>query len=260
MFKKYLKSIGIIGYYFIAQILGMLGVLIYKAVFDLDWYYFIVELLDKEGALSLSYLSEVGKVIYPSLLISDILLLVPFLIYIKKNNKKLISKIDTLEFFDIFCLGIVLNILISFLVSLVPSSISSEYNNMMSMVLGSNFIVVLIMTGILAPIIEELMFRYAIINIMLSKGKVYAVVVSSILFGAAHLNLIQSTYAFVLGLVLGYLYIKKFNLLHSIIFHVVVNSSSVIYEYYPYKFFLVFGCLCLLFLIIRKGGTLYEKK
>ena len=65
----------------------------------------------------------------------------------------------------------------------------------------------------------------------MDKGKHKAVIISALLFGIAHLNLIQGTYAFLFGLILGELYISSKNLLRPLLFHLTVNCGSVIYEY-----------------------------
>ena len=106
---------------------------------------------------------------------------------------------------------------------------------MMSIITNGSFGLVLLTSGILAPIVEEFIFRYFIINQFKSKGLKKAIIISSIAFGLMHMNLIQSTYAFILGLILGYLYTKnnEFNLIRCILFHITVNAGSVIYEYAP---------------------------
>lgn len=58
--------------------------------------------------------------------------------------------------------------------------------------------------GILAPIVEELLFRGLILRTMLPYGKRFAILTSAFLFAIYHGNLVQSPFAFVVGLVLGY--------------------------------------------------------
>ena len=51
-------------------------------------------------------------------------------------------------------------------------------------------------------------------------------VVQAALFGVMHLNLVQGVYAFLVGLVCGYLVLKYRNLLASMFFHSVFNAYS----------------------------------
>ena len=58
--------------------------------------------------------------------------------------------------------------------------------------------------GILGPIAEEILFRGLVLRSLRPYGKKFAIVVSAILFGLFHGNLLQAPFAFVVGLVLGY--------------------------------------------------------
>ena len=85
--------------------------------------------------------------------------------------------------------------------------------------------------GILAPIAEEILFRGLIQRSMLPFGKKFAIFVSSFTFGLFHGNLIQSPYAFVVGLVLGYV-AAEHNILWSMVLHMINNLllGDVIYR------------------------------
>lgn len=58
--------------------------------------------------------------------------------------------------------------------------------------------------SILAPIGEELLFRGFILRSLKPYGKRFAILGSAFLFGMFHGNLLQTPYAFLMGLVLGY--------------------------------------------------------
>ncbi len=76
---------------------------------------------------------------------------------------------------------------------------------------------------ILAPIMEELIFRKQLIDRMAPYGGKLAVVCSAMLFGLFHGNFNQFVYASALGLVLGYVYLKTGKLRYSIGLHMGVN-------------------------------------
>lgn len=115
--------------------------------------------------------------------------------------------------------------------------IESEYAQLLeTLVPESDMISVKIMTafsvGLLAPIAEELIFR----GISLGNTRKFwpfipAVIFQALLFGIYHFNWVQGVYAFLIGLLLGYLAYKLNNILASILLHMAINSSSLILEY-----------------------------
>lgn len=58
--------------------------------------------------------------------------------------------------------------------------------------------------GVLAPIAEEILFRGLVLRSLAPYGKRFAIFGSAFLFGIFHGNLVQSPFAFAVGLVLGY--------------------------------------------------------
>lgn len=79
--------------------------------------------------------------------------------------------------------------------------------------------------GILGPIVEELIFRGAVLRSLEKYGKVFAIVVSSILFGLFHGNLIQGIFAVLVGLVLAYV-TEEYSIKWAILLHIVNNTVS----------------------------------
>ena len=76
---------------------------------------------------------------------------------------------------------------------------------------------------ILAPVIEEYIFRKQLIDRMHIYGEKLAVITSALMFGLFHGNLSQFFYAFALGLVFGYVYLKTGKLRYSIGLHMLIN-------------------------------------
>lgn len=76
---------------------------------------------------------------------------------------------------------------------------------------------------ILAPVIEEYIFRKQLIDRMNAYGEGLAVVTSALMFGLFHGNLSQLFYAFALGLVFGYVYLKTGRLHYSVGLHMLIN-------------------------------------
>lgn len=72
--------------------------------------------------------------------------------------------------------------------------------------------------AVAAPIVEELLFRGAILQTLRPFGKRFAIVFSALLFGLFHKNLIQAPSAFLVGLILGYVAVE-----HSLVWCIVLH-------------------------------------
>ncbi len=73
-----------------------------------------------------------------------------------------------------------------------------------------------------APVAEEILFRGLILRDMERYGKKFAIFTSAFLFGIFHGNLIQTPYAFLVGLVLGYV-AMEYHILWAMVLHMVNN-------------------------------------
>lgn len=76
--------------------------------------------------------------------------------------------------------------------------------------------------SILAPIAEELLFRGYILRSLQPFGKKFAVFGSAFLFGLFHGNLLQTPYAFLMGLLLGWLTVE-YSVVWAILVHMFNN-------------------------------------
>ena len=77
------------------------------------------------------------------------------------------------------------------------------------------------------------MFRGIIQKPLEKYGKMLAIVVSSLLFAIYHGNIIQGIYAFICGLLLGFV-ASEYSLKYSVILHVFNNLISTIIENKPF--------------------------
>ena len=92
---------------------------------------------------------------------------------------------------------------------------------------GEVSIITLIYVILLAPIAEELLFRgltqkYAERAI----GALPAIFFQAAIFGIYHMNLVQGIYAFIFGLLLGFIARKSKALFPCILLHMVINLSA----------------------------------
>lgn len=82
----------------------------------------------------------------------------------------------------------------------------------------------------LAPLVEECVFRGAIERRLLEKNwnPIWAIVISALIFGIFHMNLLQGMTAFILGLFLGWVYYRTRNIWLCIFVHAVNNTWSTV--------------------------------
>lgn len=76
--------------------------------------------------------------------------------------------------------------------------------------------------SILAPISEEILFRGYVLRSLQPYGKRFAILFSALLFGFFHGNLLQMPYAWIVGLVLGYIAVE-YSIFWSISLHIFNN-------------------------------------
>ena len=82
---------------------------------------------------------------------------------------------------------------------------------------------ILVSAVIIAPIFEELLYRYAVIGYCKRYGEWNAIIVSGLIFGLIHANIYQFFYALFLGMLFGYVYIYTNRIIYTIILHVLFN-------------------------------------
>ncbi len=117
--------------------------------------------------------------------------------------------------------GNLIGTLITFLLQLIPGIGAS--NPVEELVMGQQMLPTTVFVVIIGPIIEEFVCRKQLIDRMHVYGQKNAVIVSALLFGLIHGNFSQFFYAFGLGLVFGYLYVKSGKLRYSILLHMGIN-------------------------------------
>jgi membrane protease YdiL (CAAX protease family) len=109
-----------------------------------------------------------------------------------------------------------------------------SYGETMESILGSDLLLVLLYTIIIAPISEELIFRGVILH---RTRKVLpflgANLLQALFFGVYHRNIIQGIYATIMGFLLGLIY-QKYNTIYStILLHMIINASVFVVILFP---------------------------
>ncbi len=93
--------------------------------------------------------------------------------------------------------------------------------------------------GITASICEEFLFRGVIQNLLIEKlnSVHYSVLISALIFSVFHLQFSAILPRFILGIIIGYVYLIYKNLIHPILLHFSYNSTLVILSFLGQKEF-----------------------
>ena len=86
----------------------------------------------------------------------------------------------------------------------------------------SNSLSMFIYASVCAPVTEEILFRGFVQRTLQPYGKKFAIFGSAVLFGLFHGNLIQTPYAFLVGLVLGYV-AAEYSIGWAMLLHMINN-------------------------------------
>lgn len=85
--------------------------------------------------------------------------------------------------------------------------------------------------AVLPALLEEMVFRGCVLRLFRAYGDGFAIIVSAITFSLMHGNIRQIPFAFIVGLVLGWLYVVTNNIWIPIMVHFINNGVSVSMEY-----------------------------
>lgn len=145
---------------------------------------------------------------------------------------------------------------------------SEAYQEAVGVLYALSFPKQIFLTGILIPIVEELIFRGLLFKTLRKWIPfVFSMVISAVLFGLYHGNLVQFVYATICGLMLAYLCERFQSVIVPICAHIVMNLMAVLfteYEVFAWMFDELYRMICLTALcalvfivcwtmIVRKG-------
>lgn len=105
---------------------------------------------------------------------------------------------------------------------------SSFSNPLETIALGSDILPTVVFAAVIAPIMEELLFRGALLRRMRRFGEGLAIFASGFMFGLFHANIYQILYAFVIGCLLAYVALRTESVLVPILLHMAVNCIGVL--------------------------------
>ena len=105
-----------------------------------------------------------------------------------------------------------------------------QYQQAAQITYSAGFLVQIIGLGIVIPIAEELMFRGILYKRFRERqGFWYSALWSALLFSFIHSTTTQMIYAFLLGVLLSYLYEKFGSFRAPVVLHILLNTGSVVF-------------------------------
>lgn len=114
----------------------------------------------------------------------------------------------------------------------------------------------------LPALVEEFVHRGVVLGSLRKYGDGFAIVVSSILFAMLHRNMVQAPNALLLGLLLGYFFVKTNSIITTMVIHFINNLFAVLLSISVQwvgerTASLLQGMLWLVYLVACAGGLIY---
>lgn len=197
-----------------------------------------------------------------TLLIVGILFFIFFPILYKKYGKyrRCENKLNASNIIEPILYGIVISLLYNIFVYYLNTMFNFTDRYILSDV---PIVVQLISSGIIGPILEELLFRGIVYNKLKEFNSINAAaVICGLIFGFMHSNIIDGLYAFLVNFILIYLYEKYNSLKVTITMHMSLNITIILMLGFIIKRFTMFNLylfiisfLILLILVNNRGNN-----
>lgn len=153
------------------------------------------------------------------------------IIYLYFKNKRKEKKLHFKNYFSFVCFGISIAIFLNMIIFYFSSSVNNSSVPIFLAFLSS---------GIIGPIYEEILFRYIFLNRLRNKySEKIAILICTIVFSLMHFSILHILYAFVIGLFLSIIYIKKETIIAPILVHISANSIVLFLNGFHLNIFLL---------------------
>ena len=150
----------------------------------------------------------------------------------KKQMFSIHKKMNSKAFFQLLCVFLGVQLPAELIFLLMEEVFNFFGYSVMSSIeeatASSTTLFMLLYTIIVAPVVEELIYRGIVLVSIEKFGKVYAIMISALLFGLMHGNIPQSIFAFIVGIVLGYVAIE-YSIWWAVLLHVLNNGLSELF-------------------------------
>ena len=194
---------------------------------------------------------------------------IPMIYYFIRNNKKkkyfvTKEKMNIESFIGCFALMALITAIIGIISLVFKLKIESNDNSILPDYPTLYLNMTLFSTIIIAPIIEEMIFRGVIMNDLKEYGYKTAIIINSVLFGLAHTEIEKVIITIFLGIIFSYV-AYRYSLRYSILLHMVWNLNSSMgsifyYNKMPDEMIIWFvGVLSLALIVISIFGIIKKK-
>ncbi|MEG1003662.1 MAG: type II CAAX endopeptidase family protein [Clostridium sp.] len=158
--------------------------------------------------------------------------IIPAIIYVivtKCNVKETfrLNKIPFKELILVIVLGFVCIPIMNFFGLLSSMFFENNVGNLMTSIVGTPYIVLLLLIAVMPAITEEITLRGIVLSGYDGKSKFESALIVGLFFGIFHLDAQQFLYATVLGFILAYVVRATGSIYSSMIMHFVLNGSSI---------------------------------
>lgn len=135
-------------------------------------------------------------------------------------------------------------------------SLSETFQEVSATQMAVELPLAVLLYGLFSPLAEELVFRGIVFNRFKKfYSRLVAVLVSSLLFGVYHGNIVQAAYGFITGILLCLVYEYSGSLFTCVLFHGIVNITGVLINMIaPFNHLMMNGISCLIALILTILG------
>lgn len=182
---------------------------------------------------AMMYLPEAGMNIAVNLVCSELILLLPALLFLVTSGGR---RNDTLGFHRMRPATWGMVILFTFLtmpLTTLVNAISMLFVDNVVMEISGDvvdmpFFLMFFLMAVYGPFCEEITFRGLMFNGYKKRGSLFgAVLLSALTFGLMHMNFNQIPYAFVIGILLALLVEATGSIWSSLLYHFIFNAQSV---------------------------------
>ena len=146
-------------------------------------------------------------------------------IYLYNKNKSKETKLSIKNYYPLILLGISISCFLNMIIFKItkPTPVTNTINP----------IILIISSGIIGPIYEEILFRY----INLNKLKQFntekkSIIINTLIFALIHISPTKIFFAFILGLILNITYTRTNNIKAPIIIHISSNLIALLLNQY----------------------------
>lgn len=173
------------------------------------------------------------------------------ILYLYLKNKKTEPYLPKTNYYQLISLGISLSCFLNMIIFLIHKQPQVTTN--------IPLIILLISSGIIGPIYEEILFRYILLNRLKTfNSTTKSIILNSIIFALIHINPIKICYTFILGLILNLTYQKYNNIIAPILIHASANIISLFLT--EFNIYILILSTMSLIITIYTNKTIFNKE